>query len=399
MNQIKLFFITITLIFINSSISFSSDAYNWKLYAKNSKSNFYYDDFAEAQRTRYYPIEGNYKYHIQIDSILLPIRYEYNETQTLVSETIRYSNVVSLRNFQCSGSYNYYILGDTYFSKTPYYNDEEGLISKNVSRQSRTDFTLETDKWTKKIVKKICKDFYPNGGKVYEVNKDKIYKKIENLNDIKNRTLVTSSGELKFKFFKDSVEIKNTYSYTSEKSILSKFEIRDDYIYIEGIKVGSFQDPITLNYALGLNSNGKIVLWEKINNEKYIDTNLIFEDNRVPTPKSERKSYANLNIDNYYGRKNIQLSKNKIVIFRDNSKISYSTYSFIEDQIHFTSRNNEGKTKDYAIQLDSNANDHHIWRVYVKDPNEQFWQFYIKNWRNGSYGKNIIKIDSKFIYP
>jgi len=62
-------------------------------------------------------------------------------------------------------------------------------------------------------------------------------------------------------------------------------------------------------------------------------------------------------------------------------------------------RNNEGKTKDYKIQLDSNANDHHIWKVFVKGTNEQSWQYYIKNWRNDTLGKNIIKIDSKIIYP
>ena len=50
MNQIKLFFITIILIFINSSISFSSDTYNWKLYDKNSEAKIYYDDFAKADK-------------------------------------------------------------------------------------------------------------------------------------------------------------------------------------------------------------------------------------------------------------------------------------------------------------------------------------------------------------
>jgi len=398
MNQIKLFFITVTLIFINSSISFSANVYNWKLYSKNSEGKFYYDDFAEADRTWYFPIKGNSKYHFEIDSILLPIRLQYNETQTLVSEKIRYTNVVSLRNFQCSGSYNHYIVSDTYFSGSPYYNNVEGLRTKYRSQQFRTDFTLETDKETKKIVKKICKDFYPNGGKVYEVNKDKIYKKIENLNDIKNRTLVTSSGELEFKFFKDSVEIKETYGFFQKKVL--KFKIKDEYVYIDPIKIGlNHQDPKTLNYALGFNSNGKIILWEKINNEKYINTNLIFEDNRVPTPKSERKSYANLSIDNYYGNRSMEFKENKIVVFRDKLNHYYSTYSFIEDQIHFTARNNEGKILDYAIELDSNANDHHIWKVLVKDINEQSWEYYIKNWRNGGYGKNIIKIGSKVIYP
>ena len=64
-----------------------------------------------------------------------------------------------------------------------------------------------------------------------------------------------------------------------------------------------------------------------------------------------------------------------------------------------TTDNNEGKILDYAIELDSNANDHHIWKVWVKDINEQSWEYYIKNWRNGGYGKNIIKIGSKVIYP
>ena len=315
-----------------------------------------------------------------------------------MSEKIRYTNVVSLRNFQCSGSYNHYIVSDTYFSGSPYYNNVEGLRTKYRSQQFRTDFTLETDKETKKIVKKICKDFYPNGGKVYEVNKDKIYKKIENLNDIKNRTLVTSSGELEFKFFKDSVEIKETYGFFQKKVL--KFKIKDEYVYIDQIKIGlNHQDPKTLNYALGFNSNGKIILWEKINNEKYINTNLIFEDNRVSTPNSERKSYANLSIDNYYGNRSMEFKENKIVVFRDKLNHYYSTYSFIEDQIHFTARNNEGKILDYAIELDSNANDHHIWKVWVKDINEQSWEYYIKNWRNGGYGKNIIKIGSKVIYP
>ena len=137
----------------------------------------------------------------------------------------------------------------------------------------------------------------------------------------------------------------------------------------------------------------------KINNEKYINTNLIFEDNRVSTPNSERKSYANLSIDNYYGNRSMEFKENKIVVFRDKLNHYYSTYSFIEDQIHFTARNNEGKILDYAIELDSNANDHHIWKVWVKDTNEQSWEYYIKNWRNGGYGKNIIKIGSKIIYP
>ena len=59
MNQIKLFFITVTLIFINSSISFSSDIYNWKLYEKNSNAKAYYDDFAEAEVAWHFPIKGN----------------------------------------------------------------------------------------------------------------------------------------------------------------------------------------------------------------------------------------------------------------------------------------------------------------------------------------------------
>ena len=399
MNQIKLFFITVTLIFINSSISFSSDIYNWKLYAKNSKAKIYYDDFAEADTTFYFPIKGNYKYHFRIDSILLPIRFEYNETQTNVSKKIRYTDLVLLKKFRCSDSYNHYINSGTYFSTTitPLFKNDEGLASYEHGGSNDGDFALETDKETKKIVKKICKDFYPNGGKVYEVNKDKIYKKIENLNDIKNRTLVTSSGELEFKFFKDTVKIKETYGFFSKK--VSKFKIRDDYIYIEGIKIDD-QDNITLDYALGLNSNGKIILWERINNEKYINTNLIFEDNRVSTPNSERKSYANLIIDSHDGKRSMNFKKNKIVVFRDKSNYYYSTYSFVEDQTTyiFTSRNNQGKTLDYAIELDSNANDHHIWKVWERDSNEQSWRYHIKNWRNGHYGTNIIKIDSKIIY-
>ena len=77
MNQIKLFFITVTLIFINSSISFSANVYNQKLYSKNSEGKFYYDDFAEADRTWYLPIKGNSKYRYEIDSILFPIRLQY----------------------------------------------------------------------------------------------------------------------------------------------------------------------------------------------------------------------------------------------------------------------------------------------------------------------------------
>jgi len=398
MKQIKLIFITFILIFINSSISFSSDTYNWKLYEKNSNAKAYYDDFAEAEVAWHFPIKGNSEYHFKIDSIILPIRFEYNETQTLVSKKIRYNNLVSFRKFKCSGSYNHYIIKDAYFSSSPHFKNNEGLAFEPRSNPFREDFTLKTDKITKKIVKKICKDFYPNGGKVYEVNKDKIYKKIENLNDIKNRTLVTSSGELKFQFFKDSVEIKETYGFFQKKVL--KFKIKEDgYIYIDPIKIGlKNEDPITLNYALGLNSNGKIILWEMINNEKYINTNLIFEDNRVSTPNSERKSYANLIIDSHDGKRSMDFKENKIVVFRDKLNYYYSTYSFVEGHLYFTSRNNQGKTLDYAIELDSNANDHHIWKVWEKGPNEQSWRYHVNNWRNGDYGTNIIKIDSKIIY-
>jgi len=403
MNQIKLFFITIILIFINSSISFSSDTYNWKLYDKNSEAKIYYDDFALADRTWHYPIEGNHIYHLRIDSILLPILFKYNETQTNVSKKIRYTHLVLFKKFRCSDSYNHFIHSGNYFSSSidPFFKNDEGLAYYEHlgSETFIQNFTLETDKETKKIVKKICKDFYPNGGKVYEVNKDKIYKKIENLNDIKNRTLVTSSGELKFQFFKDSVEIKETYGFFQKKVL--KFKIKEDgYIYIDPIKIGlKNEDPITLNYALGFNSNGKIILWEKINNAKYINTNLIFEDNRVSTPNSERKSYASLIIDSHDGKRSMEFKENKIVVFRDKLNYYYSTYSFVEGHLYFTSRNNQGKTLDYAIELDSNANDHHIWKVWEKGPNEQSWRYHVNNWRNGGYGKNIIKIGSKVIYP
>ena len=403
MNQIKLFFITIILIFINSSISFSSDTYNWKLYDKNSEAKIYYDDFALADRTWHYPIEGNHIYHLRIDSILLPILFKYNETQTNASKKIRYTHLVLFKKFRCSDSYNHFIHSGNYFSSSidPFFKNDEGLAYYEHlgSETFIQNFTLETDKETKKIVKKICKDFYPNGGKVYEVNKDKIYKKIENLNDIKNRTLVTSSGELKFQFFKDSVEIKETYGFFQKKVL--KFKIKEDgYIYIDPIKIGlKNEDPITLNYALGFNSNGKIILWEKINNAKYINTNLIFEDNRVSTPNSERKSYASLIIDSHDGKRSMEFKENKIVVFRDKLNYYYSTYSFVEGHLYFTSRNNQGKTLDYAIGLDSNANDHHIWKVWEKGPNEQSWRYHVNNWRNGGYGKNIIKIGSKVIYP
>ncbi|MDC0351045.1 hypothetical protein OAM73_04320, partial [Candidatus Pelagibacter sp.] len=138
--------------------------------------------------------------------------------------------------------------------------------------------------------------------------------------------------------------------------------------------------------------------WEMINNEKYINTNLIFEDNRVSTPNSERKSYAILIIDSHDGKRSMDFKENKIVVFRDKLNYYYSTYSFVEGHLYFTSRNNQGKTLDYAIELDSNANDHHIWKVWEKGPNEQSWRYHVNNWRNGDYGTNIIKIDSKIIY-
>ena len=194
------------------------------------------------------------------------------------------------------------------------------------------------------------------------------------------------------------MEIKETYGFFQKKVL--KFKIKEDgYIYIDPIKIGlKNEDPITLNYALGFNSNGKIILWEKINNAKYINTNLIFEDNRVSTPNSERKSYASLIIVSHDGKRSMKFKENKIVIYRDKLNYYYSTYSFIENKIHFTARNNNGEIKDYKIELDSNANDHHIWKVFVKGTNEQSWQYYIKNWRNDTLGKNIIKIDSKIIY-
>ena len=150
MKQIKLIFITFTLIFINSSISFSSDTYNWKLYEKNSNAKAYYDDFAEAEVAWHFPIKGNSEYHFKIDSIILPIRFEYNETQTLVSKKIRYNNLVSFRKFKCSGSYNHYIIKDAYFSSSPHFKNNEGLAFEPRSNPFREDFTLKTDKITKK---------------------------------------------------------------------------------------------------------------------------------------------------------------------------------------------------------------------------------------------------------
>ena len=52
------------------------------------------------------------------------------------------------------------------------------------------------------------------------------------------------------------------------------------------------------------------------------------------------------------------------------------------------------------IGYDSNE----IWKKYIyfelfKIDTLFDWEYYIKNWRNGGYGKNIIKIGSKVIYP
>ena len=383
--------------FINSSNSFSATVYNWQLYANNSEGKYYYDDFAEATQTSYFPIKGNNEYFRRTDSILLPIKFEYNKTQTLVSKKIRYTSIVSVRRFECRGSYNHFIVSDTYFQVSPNFKSTEGLSTIERSRIYHTEFTLETDKELKKIVKKICLDFYPNGGKILEFNKNKIYKKIENITDIKNRTLVTYGAELEFKFLKDSVEVKETYGFFGKK--LLDFKIKDGFIYIDPIKIGfTHQGPLTLSYALGFNKNGEINLWEKFDSQQYINTDLIFEDNRLSLQKSERKSYADLSIVAFDGRQSIAFKQNKIVIFRDKLNYYFSTYSFINNQIHFSAKNNEGRILDYAIELDNNAKNHHIWKVWVKDKSDQSWQQYVKNWRNDNTGGKTIKIDSKTLY-
>jgi len=328
--KLLVYFVKLLLIFhLLESPSFSDSEIeletNWKEYDKNRKTTFFYStDVRKFPKALIMP-GGDDRSGQSIGSIggikvltlesiddfevIESVRFNYKISYRVIRCDNFKQNIVNLfynqdyRPLKHNSSYIYKDGSALSLWGMEYFYIEDTIISSKEKK-------IKQKKLLKKV-KKLCKDFFPNGTKI-EYSKEfleakqarakrikeqeqtrlkkleaekkrkeliKNYKYISSVEDLKHKLIYNKNENVKYSFHEDFVKIKSTF-----REWTANFRIKDEYLYLE--------------YPAGINKiqeafqivNKKIVLWRSINSQSYIKNNHFIYDVNNPsiTNKSEK---------------------------------------------------------------------------------------------------------------
>lgn len=295
--KILLYFIKFILIFnLLESISYSENVLslfkmfeepvemnlNWKEYDKNRKKSFFYStDVRKFDRGL---INSGDITVGSIGGIRILTLESFEDYQVIGS--VRYNYMMSYRVIRCD-NFTQNIINNFYnqssrpgryssvlYSEgslismygTEYFDLDEGGILTEVPKKIK-------QKKLSKIVKKLCKDFFPNGAKIKYSKKFieekkrqeliKNYKPISLVENLKHKVIYNENENVKYSFHENHVEIKSTFGKWT-----TKFYIEDDgYLYLE-YPAGASKISEAFQVV-----DKKIVLWRAVDPPKYIKKN------------------------------------------------------------------------------------------------------------------------------
>jgi hypothetical protein len=321
--KILLYFIKFILIFnLLESISYSENALslfklfeepvemnlNWKEYDKNRKKSFFYS--TDVRKFDYGIINSGdvtvgYIGGIRILTlesledyqVIGPVRYNYMMSYRVIRCDNFTQNIINNFYNQSSrpGRYSSVLYSNgslLSMGAIEYFNLDEGAIITEVPKKIK-------QKKLSKIVKKLCKDFFPNGTKINytkEFLKEKKrqeliknYKPISLIENLKHKVIYNENENVKYSFHENYVEIKSTFGKWT-----SMFEIKDDgYLYFE------YQGGASKISEAFQVVDKKIVLWRAVDLSKFKKNNHYIYDFNNQNIINKSKKISN---DTFFGR-------------------------------------------------------------------------------------------------